>query len=116
MDGTPCIIPTLDEMPSEAVALQSLFPGQQHTGVPFGATQPKLEQLLAESNLPPPPTIPTTVDAGQFLFFHFRKLNLNKTFGIKFNGQSMCGASIHRYSACLEGVDLFEDYERFGCS
>ena len=51
-------------MPAEAIALQSLFPGQQHTGVPFGAAQPKLEQLLNDHGLPPPPTIPTTVDAG----------------------------------------------------
>merc|ERR1711935_389148 len=52
-----------DEMPAEAIALQSLFPGQNHGGVPFGAAQPKLEQLLSDNGLPPPPTIPTTVDA-----------------------------------------------------
>lgn len=55
-------------MPAEAIALQSLFPGQQHTGVPFGAAQPKLEQMLSDNGLPPPPTIPTTVDAGMFYF------------------------------------------------
>lgn len=51
-----------DEMPTEAVALQSLFPGQQ-VGATFGAAPPKLETVLCDAGLPPPPTIPTTVDA-----------------------------------------------------
>jgi len=51
-----------DEMPTEAVALQSLFPGQQ-VGATFGAQPPKLETVLCDAGLPPPPTIPTTVDA-----------------------------------------------------
>ena len=51
-------------MPTEAVALQSLFPGQQ-VGASFGAQQPKLEQALADAGLAPPPTIPSTVDAGK---------------------------------------------------
>ena len=66
-------------MPSEAIALQSLFPGQQHTGVPFGAAQPKLEQLLADHGLPPPPTIPTTVDAGKFFIENFQSLRVPPT-------------------------------------
>ena len=52
-----------DEMPTEAIALQSLFPGQQ-VGATFGAQPPKLETVLCDAGLPPPPTIPTTVDAG----------------------------------------------------
>merc|ERR1711990_19226 len=51
-----------DEMPTEAIALQSLFPGQQ-VGATFGAQPPKLETVLCDAGLPPPPTIPTTVDA-----------------------------------------------------
>ena len=50
-------------MPTEAIALQSLFPGQQ-VGATFGAQPPKLETVLCDAGLPPPPTIPTTVDAG----------------------------------------------------
>merc|ERR1711990_425781 len=51
-----------DEMPTEAIALQSLFPGSQ-VGATFGAQPPKLETVLCDAGLPPPPTIPTTVDA-----------------------------------------------------
>merc|ERR1712131_28566 len=51
-----------DEMPTEAIALQSLFPGQQ-VGATFGAQPPKLETVLCDAGPPPPPTIPTTVDA-----------------------------------------------------
>ena len=55
-------------MPTEAVALQSLFPGQQ-VGATFGAAPPKLETVLCDAGLPPPPTIPTTVDAGYCLIY-----------------------------------------------
>merc|ERR1711990_54750 len=53
-----------DEMPTEAIALQSLFPGQQ-VGATFGSQPPKLETVLCDAGLPPPPTIPTTVDADK---------------------------------------------------
>jgi arginine/serine-rich splicing factor 12 len=51
-----------DEMPTEAVALQSLFPGQTMGGS-FGVQPPRLEQIMAEADLPPPPTIPSSVDS-----------------------------------------------------
>merc|ERR1711990_216147 len=51
-----------DEMPTEAVALQSLFPGQTMGGS-FGVRPPRLEQIMAEADLPPPPTIPSSVDS-----------------------------------------------------
>ena len=56
-----------DEMPTEAVALQSLFPGTTMGGS-FGVQPPRLEQIMAEADLPPPPTIPSSVDSGKSLF------------------------------------------------
>ena len=50
-------------MPTEAVALQSLFPGQS-LGGSFGVQPPRLENVMAEADLPPPPTIPSSVDTG----------------------------------------------------
>ena len=54
-------------MPTEAVALQSLFPGTTMGGS-FGVQPPRLEQIMAEADLPPPPTIPSSVDSGKSLF------------------------------------------------
>ena len=51
-------------MPTEAVALQSLFPGQTMGGS-FGVQPPRLEHIMAEADLPPPPTIPSSVDSGK---------------------------------------------------